>query len=258
MEPYPRMRDRCDYDLLRKQFSKMFRNARPCVISVDLDGVLSAVLLAGLFDWEVVGFYTLDDLFLRREVLDPSETNPEAGLRKAELVFLDHDIYRPWIDSIGHHLLQWSPQTPIPLHTGALASLNPNLLRGITMKEFQRKYPFGTFHFLLACTNAWGVLGGFEPDDIVTALLLQIDSSFINAMTYQENALDWLDWLGGSDETSPLNPVCRRLSQFTPREILEQFRRLAVQFEEFGIPPRSQASVKDPTDGAQMRRLCKI
>jgi hypothetical protein len=249
------MPDRCDYDLLHERFSGMFRKGRRCVISVDLDGVFSAAMLAHHFEWQVVGFYTINDLWVRRGVLAAGVSDPETALKGADLIFLDHDIYRPWVDSIGHHLLQWSPDTPIPLHTDGLASLNPNLLRGITKKAFNRKYPYGTFHFLLACASDWGMLKDFQPDDQITSLLLHIDSSFINAMTYQDNALDWLNWLGGSEEHSPLNPICRRMLRFTPRTVLEQSRALAKRFAEFGIRPRSQASVSDPTDAEQMQRL---
>lgn len=252
---YPRMPDRCDYAAVHERFSNMFRKGRRCVISLDLDGVFSAALLSHVLEWEVAGFYTLNDLWVRRDILPAAADDPEAVLERAGLAFVDHDIYRPWADSIGHHMLQWSGDTPIPLHTDGLASLNPNLLRAITKKESRRKYPYGTFHFLLACASAWGLLADFQPDDQITSLLLHIDSSFVNAMKYQENALDWLNWLGGSEDQSPLNPICRRMLRFTPRTILEQSRALAQQFSKFGIRPRSQASVEDPTEAKQMQQL---
>jgi len=245
---YPRMDGACDYARLRQEFAHMFEPARQCVISVDIDGILSAVLLSEVFHWEVVGFYALNDLWILRRCFRSAPQDPEAALRNAKLLFLDHDIYRSDIDSIGHHLLRWSPDTPIPLHTDGRASLNPNLLRGITMKEFGRKYPFGTFHFLLACLSAWDLLSEFQPDDEITTLLLQIDSSFVNAINYQDNALDWIDWLGGSEKDSPLYPVCRRMLRWSPRTVIEQFRTLADTFERLGIRRRSQATLTDPTD----------
>jgi len=253
--PYPAMPASCDYAAVRQEFASLLGRDRKCVISGDIDGILSAVLLSHTMGWEVVGFYTLNDLWVSRRHLAPGAGDPESRLARSGLVFLDHDIYRSTIESIGHHLLQWSPDTAIPLHTEGRGSLNPNLLRGITKKEFGRKYPFGTFHFLLACASAWGLVRDFQPDDQVTTLLLHIDSSFVNAMNYQDNALDWLDWLGGSDANSPLNPICRRMLRFTPRVILEQSRNLAGRFKELGIRPRSQASVTDPTSIKQMETL---
>jgi len=255
---YPHMAEKCDYGVLRTEFAGLFEKNRPCVISGDIDGVLSAVLMGHTLGWPVVGVYTLNDLWVLRSHLPSESKDAEPALEATNMVFLDHDVYRSRIGSIGHHLLQWSPETPIPLHTQGRASLNPNLLRGITKKEFGRKYPFGTFHFLLACSSAWGLLKGFTPDDLVTALLLHIDSSFINAMNYQDNALDWLNWLGGSEEHSPLNPICRRMLHYTPRMILEHSLALARRFEEMGIRRRSQGSIKNPTDGEEMSRLQKL
>jgi hypothetical protein len=245
----------CDYGVLRTEFAGLFEKSRPCVISGDIDGVLSAVLMGHVLGWPVVGVYTLNDLWVLRSNLRSESKGAELALEAANMVFLDHDVYRTRIASIGHHLIQWSPETPIPQHTEGRASLNPNLLRGITKKEFGRKYPFGTFHFLLACASAWGLLKDFTPDDLVTALLLHIDSSFINAMNYQDNALDWLNWLGGSDERSPPNPICRRMLKFTPKVILEQSRELARRLKDMGIRPRSQGSISDPTDAQEMTRL---
>jgi hypothetical protein len=249
------MPELCDYGAIRTDFSPMFGTRRKCVISGDLDGVFSAVLLGHLFEWEVVGFYTLKDLWIPPSALGQGCKNPEFAISRANLVFVDHDIYRAEIDSVGHHLLQWSPETPIPLHKDGRGSLNPNLLRGITKKEFNRKYPFSTFHFLIACASARGLVKDFHPDDEITTLMLQIDSSFVNAINYQENALDWLQWLGGSEEQSPLYPICRRMLRFTPRTMLEQFRNLAQRFTSLGIRPRSQATLTDPTDEDQLHTL---
>ena len=256
--PYPNMPQVCDYTAVRKEFANLFRRSRQCIISVDIDGILSAVLASHLFEWEVVGFYTLTDLWVSPKSLPKDERNPEAALRKAGVAFLDHDIYRSEIDSIGHHLLQWSPDTPIPLHTEGRSSLNPNLLRGITKREFGRKYPFGTFHFLLACASAWDLLRGFEPDDEMTALLLHIDSSFVNAINYQDNALDWLDWLGGSEARSPLYPICKRMLKWSPRRVIERFKALAERFGSLGIRPRSQAQITDPTRAEEWQGAWKL
>jgi len=255
---YPHMPDRCDYAMLREEFADMFRRDRQCVISADIDGAFSAVLLSHVLGWQVVGFYTLNALYVLRGCFPESAVNPESALQSADLVFLDHDIYRVHIDSIGHHLLQWSPDTAVPLHVQGRASLNPNLLRGITKREFARKYPFGTFHFLTACLGAWDLLDEFEPDEQITALLMHIDSSFVNAINYQDNALDWLTWLGGSEEPSPLYPVCRRMLRWSPRTVIKQFGILADRFDDLGIRRRSQASLVNPLDPGQwatFRRL---
>ena len=251
---YPHMRDRCDYTRVHSEFDHLFRRGRKCIVSGDLDGLLSAVLMGHLLDWEVGGTYDASSLHLMSECLPPGTVSIETGLTEGAFVFLDHDIYRQDIDSIGHHMLAWSQDIPIPLHTEGRGSLNPNLLRGMVYnKEFNRKYPFSTFHFLLACASAWGWVNDFHPDDEMTTLLLHIDSSFVNAINYQANALDWLDWLGGSEEASPLYPICRRMLRFTPRTILEQFRNLEERLSGFGMAARPGAALVRPDDPAAVK-----
>ncbi len=256
--PYPRMPDVCDYEQVRSEFGHIFARGRRCVISTDIDGVFSAVLMSHVFDWQVVGFYTLDNLFIDRRLSSDDAGHPESALAESNVVFVDHDIYRSNLDSVGHHVLQWSDDTPIPQHKDGRATLNPNLLRGITFRDFNRKYPFGTFHFLLACASAWGELDGFEPGEETTALLLHIDSSFVNAINYQDNALDWLKWLGGSEEDSPLYPICKRMLRWSPRRVLERFSDLAVRFESCGLRGRSQGEFKDPTLPDKWRKIDAI
>lgn len=239
----------CDYDQLAREYPWIRERDRKCIISADLDGVLSALLMSHLLSWQVVGVYTINSLFIASSAVPETDRllGPEDLLRKSDFCFIDHDIYRRHIKSIGHHFLRWSNDVPIPEHTAGHSSLNPNLLRGFSFNnEFNRKYPFGTFHFLVACFSAWAMLSDFRPDDDLTTLLLQVDSSFENAIKYQDNALDWLDWLGGSDERSPLYPVCRRMLHFTPYVILDQFRKLAAEFGRWGLRPRRQGAFKDP------------
>lgn len=206
------MIEKCNYRKIEELFPWITEHHKKCVISPDLDGLLTSILLSHFLDWHVVGIYTINDLWLSKNHIDySSQKSSEELIVSNKLIFVDHDIYRKNIFSIGHHLLQWSDETPIPHHTINNNSLNPNLLRSITKKEFNRKYPYGTFHFLLACFSAWGFLKDFDPDDEVATLLLHIDSSFESSIKYQDNAIDWLDWLGGSEDKSPLYPICRRM-----------------------------------------------
>jgi hypothetical protein len=103
------------------------------VVSPDFDGLLCALLMNSHIGWQLCGFYDGKALAL---------CHPVNHI--CELVFLDVEIYRPSVRSIGNHLLQWSSRTPLP---NFQRTINPNLLRGITAykeEEFRRKYPFGT------------------------------------------------------------------------------------------------------------------
>jgi hypothetical protein len=224
------------------------------VSSLDLDGIVSAMLMHSLRGWELVGFYDAQYLWIKVGV----------DYSRGKVVFLDHDIYHPQIPSVGHHILQWQKGTQLPGHE---KSLNPNLLRGITAQEFGRKYPFATFHFLLACMSAW------HPEWSQTLLclprkflpvLLNVDSSMQNAFTYLRNAMEWLAWLGGSEEDSPLYPFCRLLLSISPRRLIEW----GVEFDDAmksrlgaGSPytkRRPQAQQLNPTDPQDWGRLSQL
>ncbi|MFP3896955.1 MAG: hypothetical protein ACLFV5_09015 [Anaerolineales bacterium] len=203
------MPERADYEYIAERYPWAYKKGSPMIISLDLDGIISAMLMATLLDWRLVGFYNASKLWVEGDI------DWLAG----EAVFLDHDIYRANIPSIGHHILQWRGDVPTPLHQ---ESLNPNLLRGISKQNtFSQKYPFGTVHFLLACLNAHYESEVLELPRDFMPILIQVDSSFQSAFTYQRNALEWMEWLGGSDEQSPLYPLCHSLMSTSPRRLLE-------------------------------------
>ncbi len=188
-----------------------------------------------------------------------------VDIGSGDVVFLDHDIYRREIPSVGHHMLQWQKDILLPGHE---QSLNPNLLRGVTAEEFGRKYPFGTLHLLLACHSAW------HPEWRETKLrlsrdflpvLLNVDSAMQSAFTYLRNAMEWLEWMGGSEQDSPLYPFCRLLLSVSPRRLLEW----GIQFDEemaglglgSGSPytkRRAQAQRLDPTRPEDWDHLVKL
>lgn len=247
---------RADYLQIRQRFPWLDQRGQMMVSSLDLDGLTSAMLMQSLIGWQLVGFYDADQLLVKADV----------DIFSGNVVFLDHDIYMPKIPSVGHHILQWREDIPIPGHK---QSLNPNLLRGVTANvDFSRKYPFATLHFLLACLSAW------HPEWRETQLrlpreflpiLLNVDSSMQNAFAYLRNALEWLDWLGGSEEGSPLYPICRLLLSTSPRRLMEwgiqfddEMRRLGVGTYSQYTRRRAQAQRLDPTKSEDWERLTAL
>lgn len=171
------------------------------VLGDDLDSVTCAVLMHHLLGWKVAGFYV--DY---KQVWYPGGVDIEV-LRDA--VWLDLDISREQIKSIGHHILLSRPDDHLRCHRH---SVNPNLLRGVTAKPggfpaadhgeacrcggrtFPHKYPLGTIHFLLWLYNV--DLGSLSPDKV--ALLWLPDSSWISGQShrYRKNMLDWVrNWI---------------------------------------------------------------
>ena len=211
------------------------------VISGDFDGLLSAAYLSHLSGWKVGGFYNFYGLWLAVDLLGDREIpcSPEElenFLCEKDVIFVDHDINSPMIKSIGHHMISWD--RGLSGRHSIKASLNPNLARGFNAEEnFERKYPFATIHLLCwACPPDENLL---RSEDFAS-LLLYADSSILNALVYQENALEWVDWLQWSTPNSPLFSFCRALLRLHPSALVEKTKWIADVFRRQGMKGRGQ------------------
>lgn len=234
--------NRMDYEDFGRKVERLRKRDLAMIISLDLDGILSAMLLQELLDWKVVGFYNFENFWTLAD-------SPNLE----EIVFIDHDIYRRNVLSVGHHLLQWDKDTPIPEHQ-PMTSINPNLLRGHMFdggKGLKHKYPFGTFHFLLACYHAWGMIESLPTDSEWLFVMMHVDSSLRNAFTYPQNALDWLRWLGSLNKGSPLRPLCDVLTSVSSTDLLRGIAIVKKRIKRMGFPEDSQCSISDPMDPVQ-------
>jgi hypothetical protein len=150
------------------------------VIGNDLDSVISACFLKSLFGWNVVATYDY-------KTLSYSADQPDfaAEFLRGKYVAIDLDIYDPNIFSLGHHILEYQPADVLAGHA---RSLNPNLIRGINVTNFKRKYPLGTIHFLV-----W-LFGRTDLTRQAKFMMWLADSAFINAQShrFRENAIEWV------------------------------------------------------------------
>lgn len=148
------------------------------VIGTDLDALLSAAFMHHHFEWEPVGVYDLQTIYAADGV-----SNSELK----DAVWLDLDIAREEIKSIGHHVLQNKRNE---VFEGHRLSLNPNLLRGMSVQQFPRKYPLATIHFVMWVT---GQSAPGTPDD--QYLFWLPDSCWITAQfeeRFLPNVRDWI------------------------------------------------------------------
>jgi hypothetical protein len=157
------------------------------VIGNDLDSVISACILKSKFGWDVAAIYDYKTLWY--------SAGEEDFLNKffqGNYVAIDLDIYHPQIFSLGHHILE---QKSVDILAGHARSLNPNLVRGINISKFKRKYPLGTIHFL-----AW-LFGENDLSRQAKFMMWLADSSFINAQShrFRENAIEWVRYYFKSD-----------------------------------------------------------
>ena len=170
-----------DYAALITRYSWVNARDRYCILSPDSDGFLSGLLVTNFLNWEVAGFYDGKILISKR------------GVDFNECVFLDMEINRPGVGSIGNHLIEYNRNLVIN-NRNFDACLQPNMLRGFDGKNaFQRKYPFGTIHLLLSILQCAGVINDIQ-DDAISPLLFA-DGVGNNLFGYPENCLDWINYL---------------------------------------------------------------
>ena len=146
------------------------------IVGTDFDGIFSAMFLSEVRNYELIGFYDFKTIWVRNNAnLDEIK----------DAIWIDLDIYHKDIRSIGHHILKFRKDDKILCHK---QSLNPNLIRGIYHNNFDRKYPYGTIHFLIS-------LFDYIPkdDELNTLLLWHPNSSLMNAQKYRPNAHEWLN-----------------------------------------------------------------
>lgn len=134
---------------------------------------------------------------------------------------------------------------------------NPNLWRRFNAWDsFQRKYLFGTLPLVVAAhlrTNS-----RLSLDRIWLALILQTDSAFTNAATYQSNALDWLSAMGGSDGNHPIAKLCtllRRLPAQAALKLIEEIQQMGAQA---GFGAKQRACRFCPRDDAKRTKAFRL
>ncbi|OGH70592.1 MAG: hypothetical protein A3C90_04260 [Candidatus Magasanikbacteria bacterium RIFCSPHIGHO2_02_FULL_51_14] len=164
-----------------------------CILSPDSDGLLCGLFMSHYLGWHIRGYYD-GNVLLHDDGVDPKKC-----------VFLDMEIYRHGVQSVGQHLLLFDKKN---VHSGWSnfdECISANGLRQFDYKhDFSVKYPFGTIHLLLALVGQ--ILQVVIPKSAVCPLLYT-DGTFKNQFNYPENCIDWLQFLGAEQEHNPLQKI---------------------------------------------------
>lgn len=193
-----------------------------CVISPDSDGFLCGLLVTNFLNWEVAGFY------------DGKILISKSGVDFNKCIFLDVEINRQGVRSIGNHLVEFNRNLIINNHNFD-ECIQPNILRGFDGKiTFQRKYPFGTIHLLLGILQESKVVENISEDAI--SPLLFADGVGNNLFGYPENCLDWIDYLKINQDTNILHRfLCENnLSFYQIMQYLKRFFAMRDNFNASG------------------------
>lgn len=191
---------------------------RYCILSPDSDGFLCGLLVTNFLNWEVAGFY------------DGKILISKSGVDFNECIFLDVEINRRGVGSIGNHLVEFNRNLVINNNNFG-ECIQPNILRGFDGKTaFQRKYPFGTIHLLLGILQESGVIKNL-PEDAISPLLFA-DGVGNNLFGYPENCLDWINYLKINQDSHILNKfLCENDLNFY--QIMQYLKRFFAMRDSF-------------------------
>ncbi|MDX9759013.1 MAG: hypothetical protein RBU27_07625 [Bacteroidota bacterium] len=185
-----------NYSELLTRYPWIIRRNMNCILSPDSDGLLCGLFMSKYFGWKVVGYYDGKVMLLK----DGVSTHDD------NCAFLDMEIYRPHVKSVGHHMVLWNRKTqPLDWQQKYAGCIQPNLLRRYDGKnEFRLKYPLATIHLLI------GIVGHVQsiriPQSAIAPLFF-VDGTFNVLYSYPENVLNWLNYLGIQNQDSPLRDI---------------------------------------------------
>lgn len=182
-----------DYREIINTHPWLVKKDQECILSPDSDGLLCGLFTSHYLNWKIRGFYDGKILLLQK------------GVRPKDCVFLDMEIFRKDVRSVGQHMILFN-KNHVPKNWENFNNcLSGNNIRAYDAKhDFPQKYPLATVHLLL------GVVGSIQEIKISTGAicpLLYTDGTFKNLLNYPENCLSWLKFLQADNTANPLHTI---------------------------------------------------
>lgn len=166
--------------LIRKNIFKNFKwlndQKRPFIISADYDGLICAAFLSHFLNWEMVGYYNMEKIWISKEGIE----------NKNDLIWVDLNIVPKSGRTLGGHIAMIDSALPIGLNT----SCNPNILLKLTNTDFSNKYPLSTISFLM-----WLFKVNIPIRETAKFLILHSDSTWLKYQKYPKNFKHWISIL---------------------------------------------------------------
>ena len=104
-----------------------------CILSPDSDGLLCGLFLSHYLDWEIIGFYDGKVCVIK----------DGESCYNDDTAFIDIEIYREGIKSMGHHMLSMYNNTlPDDWEVKFKECIQPNLERGYDKNNFDKDAVF--------------------------------------------------------------------------------------------------------------------
>lgn len=207
--------DVIDYDFICRKYPWIIERDHYCILSPDSDGLLCGLFMSNYLNWKVVGFYDGKVSIINSKY---AAKNP---------IFLDIEIFRKEIRSMGHHMLLLNKKHKPTEWSNFDNCIQPNNLRNYDGKNnFRLKYPLASIHFLISIV-AFKNRKIKIPESAIPPLFFT-DGVFNILFSYPENVLNWLHYMRIHEDWNPLKPIFEneKYSVFTlMREMNEFFRR---------------------------------
>jgi hypothetical protein len=228
--------DRIDYQDIVKRYSWIVQPNQRCVLSPDSDGLLCGLFMSHMLNWQVKGFYDGKIMVL------------ENGISAAECVFLDMEVYRNHIKSVGHHMVLYNANDIPENWVNFDNCIQANNMRGYDcLHTFRLKYPLATIHTLIGIVSSQ--IKVEIPESGIFPLLFT-DGTYQVLFTYPENVLNWLNYLRADDIQNPLRIVFEneKFSVFRLMQAMDEFFR---ERDEISLPKQRGDRLRiSNTDGS--------
>jgi len=211
-----------DYQKVIDVFPWIIKPGQNIILGPDSDGFLCGLIATHFLDCNVVGYYDGKVLIIK------------DGISVDDCVFLDVEINRPNIRSLGNHLVTYNNRLSHK-HYSYDNCIQPNIFRNFDgKKDFQRKYPFGAVHLYLGILHHANIITSLPSNSIWP--LLFADGVWNNLFGYTENCLDWIKYLQINKSSHILNPhFCSSGHSFYEiMEGLNSFLRMRDEFNARG------------------------
>lgn len=222
-------KEQIDYNALLVKYPWIVERGQNCILSPDSDGLLCGLLMSHYLEWQIRGFYDGKILAVKEG------TNPK------NCIFLDMEIFRPNIRSVGQHMVMYN-KADLPQNWDNFNNcIAANNLRNYDFKnDFKLKYPLGTIHVLLSILGQGRTIS--IPKSAVSPLLY-IDGTFKNQFNYPENCLSWLDFLKADSANNPLQKVFLD-RQYSTHELMVKLKELFSEINAIGGGKRGGDKIK--------------
>jgi hypothetical protein len=228
--------EKINYVEVISRFPWILQRSQCCILSPDSDGLLWGLFMSHILGWQIKGFYDGKVMVL------------ENGLSAKECVFLDTEVFRNCIKSVGHHMVLYNSNSMPNTWENFDKCIQPNNLRRYDcLHTFRLKYPLATIHLLLGIVSSQ--IKVEIPESAIFSLLFT-DGTYQVLFTYPENVLNWLNYLRADESGSPLRTVFENesFSVFRLMHAMDEFFR---ERDEISVPKQRGDRLRiSDTDGS--------